>query len=142
MNKHFTPAISEEKFAAWLDGMLPADEMMQVESIVGSDEVMHDIYNTSRIADEAISNYDQIEGIPDVIMSSNFEVPMWDNDFHQFLKMEDDFQNSQEDFNLMDSLEHDESMFVNDMSNNELSESQTIELEHNVDNVMLDPNNE
>ncbi len=142
MNKHFTPAISEEKFAAWLDGMLPQDEMMQVESIVGSDEVMHDIYNTSRIADEAISNYDQIEGIPDVIMSSNFEVPMWDNDFHQFLKMEDDFQNSQEDFNLMDSLEHDESMFVNDMSNNELSESQTIELEHNVDNVMLDPNNE
>lgn len=142
MNKHFDPAISEEKFAAWLDGMLPQDEMMQVGSIVESDEVMHDIYNTSRIADEVVSNYDLTEGIPDSIMSPNFEVPMWDDDFRQFLKMENDFQNSQDDINLMDSFGGVESMFANDMSNNESSESSTIELENNVDNVMLDPNNE
>ena len=37
MNKHFNPAISEEKFAAWLDGMLPQDEMNQISALINND---------------------------------------------------------------------------------------------------------
>ena len=43
MNKHFTPAISEEKFAAWLDGMLPQDEMFEIVNIDA--RIPDDIYN-------------------------------------------------------------------------------------------------
>ena len=57
MNKHFSPAISEEKFAAWLDGMLPADEMQKVSRLVGYDNAMHDIYVSSMITDDSLSQH-------------------------------------------------------------------------------------
>lgn len=40
MNKHFDPIISEEKLAAWLDGMLPADEMQQLSALMADDSDM------------------------------------------------------------------------------------------------------
>lgn len=55
MNKHFTPAISEEKFAAWLDGMLPADEMMQISSIFDNDSNFQSLLGISESIDACIS---------------------------------------------------------------------------------------
>ncbi len=57
MNKHFTPAISEEKFAAWLDGMLPQDEMMQVGVIVENTPELKDCAKLSASVELGIQNY-------------------------------------------------------------------------------------
>lgn len=55
MNKHFNPAISEEKFAAWLDGMLPADEMMQISSIFDNDSNFQSLLGISESIDACIA---------------------------------------------------------------------------------------
>lgn len=34
MDKHFNPTVSIEKFAAFLDGNLPENEMQQISSLV------------------------------------------------------------------------------------------------------------
>ena len=47
MNKSFHPILSEEKFAAWLDGMLPADEMQQVGSIINNDSDLYSLLGVS-----------------------------------------------------------------------------------------------
>lgn len=51
MNKHFSPAISEEKFAAWLDGMLPADEMNRVGTIINTDNDFQSLLDVSKAVD-------------------------------------------------------------------------------------------
>lgn len=56
MNKHFNPAISEEKFAAWLDGMLPQDEMMQISSIFDNDCNFQSLLSASDAIDACIAN--------------------------------------------------------------------------------------
>ena len=56
MNKHFNPAISEEKFAAWLDGMLPADEMSQISSIVDANMDYQSLMGILESIDADVSN--------------------------------------------------------------------------------------
>ena len=56
MNKHFNPAISEEKFAAWLDGMLPDDEMNAVGSIIDNDCNFQSLLSASDAIDACIAN--------------------------------------------------------------------------------------
>ena len=72
MNKHFDPAISEEKFAAWLDGMLPQDEMMQVSSIIDNDCNFQSILGASDAIDACIA--DDSLGISDCIESQDFSI--------------------------------------------------------------------
>lgn len=57
MNKHFNPAISEEKFAAWLDGMLPQGEMMQVGVMVKNTPELKDCAEISASIELGIQNY-------------------------------------------------------------------------------------
>lgn len=57
MNKHFNPAISEEKFAAWLDGMLPADEMRQIETLIENDSELQECAAISEAIDTEIQDY-------------------------------------------------------------------------------------
>ena len=56
MNKHFNPAISEEKFAAWLDGMLPDEEMNAVGSIIDNDCNFQSLLSASDAIDACIAN--------------------------------------------------------------------------------------
>lgn len=55
MNKSFHPILSEEKFAAWLDGMLPADEMMQISSIFDNDSNFQSLLGISESIDACIA---------------------------------------------------------------------------------------
>ena len=70
MNKHFTPAISEEKFAAWLDGMLPADEMNQIGSIIDNDSNLQSIIGASNAIDACIA--DEPLAMPDYTDNPTF----------------------------------------------------------------------
>lgn len=80
MNKHFSPAISEEKFAAWLDGMLPADEMNRVGVLVEADSMLHQLRETSILVDDAISDFNEadIQKLLDIDTSA-FELPAISN---------------------------------------------------------------
>ena len=57
MNKHFNPAISEEKFAAWLDGRLPADEMRQIGTLIENDSELQECAAISEAIDTEIQDY-------------------------------------------------------------------------------------
>lgn len=80
MNKHFTPAISEEKFAAWLDGMLPADEMNQIGSIIEDDPELRECAAISSSIDTEIQNYINDEFLfqtdMEMVENSDFEIPI------------------------------------------------------------------
>lgn len=65
MNKHFNPTISEEKFAAWLDGMLPQEEMSQISSVIEEDMDYLSLIDTSDDIDACIAN--QPDEIPDML---------------------------------------------------------------------------
>ena len=89
MNKHFNPAISEEKFAAWLDGMLPADEMNRVSFLVESDSMLHQLRETNALIDDAIANFNDadFQMLPD-IDASTFELPnVSKNNISQFINL-------------------------------------------------------
>ena len=71
MNKHFNPALSEEKFAAWLDGMLPADEMHQIGAIIENDNNLRSLLDASDFIEDFSLNAD--------FLSANI-LPQMDNE--------------------------------------------------------------
>lgn len=79
MNKHFNPAISEEKFAAWLDGMLPADEMKDVGSIIESSSELQECAAISSSIDTDIQNYINNEFLfqtdMEMLENTNIDIP-------------------------------------------------------------------
>ena len=90
MENDFMKSISIEKFAAFLDGNLLPDEMQQMSSMVESNEMMHDIYEASKVADETQANYtDDDLALPEEITSAEFELPHIFSDFQSSEKAED-----------------------------------------------------
>lgn len=76
MDKHFTPSISIEKFAAFLDGNLPQDEMQNISSTIENDEALKAILDTSNMIDTTLENgiSDDVQ-IPDDIANLEFDLP-------------------------------------------------------------------
>ncbi len=72
MNKHFNPAISEEKFAAWLDGMLSSDELNEVSSIIENDCNFQSLLGASDAIDACIANDSLV--LPDCMDSPDFSL--------------------------------------------------------------------
>lgn len=88
MDKHFNPSISIEKFAAFLDGNLPQDEMQNISSTIEHDEDLKAILDTSYMIDTTLENdiSDDVQ-IPDEIANLEFNLPnLTDNsaDFNMF----------------------------------------------------------
>lgn len=76
MDKHFNPSISIEKFAAFLDGNLPQDEMQNISSTIEHDEALKAILDTSNMIDTTLENdiSDDVQ-IPDEIANLEFDLP-------------------------------------------------------------------
>lgn len=76
MDKHFNPSISIEKFAAFLDGNLPQDEMQNISSTIENDEDLKAILDTSNMIDTTLENdvSDDVQ-IPDEIANQEFDLP-------------------------------------------------------------------
>lgn len=69
-------AISVEKFAAFLDGNLPSNEMNQFSSLVETDSTMHEIFSASKLADETMLNYSPNElTLPEEMTVDEFVLP-------------------------------------------------------------------
>ncbi len=87
MDKHFNPSISIEKFAAFLDGNLPQDEMQNISSNIEHDEDLKAILDTSNMIDTTLENIPDDVQIPDEIANLEFDLPnLTDNsvDFNMF----------------------------------------------------------
>lgn len=87
MDKHFNPSISIEKFAAFLDGNLPQDEMQNISSTIEHDEALKTILDTSNMIDTTLENIPDDVQIPDEIANLEFDLPnLTDNsvDFDMF----------------------------------------------------------
>lgn len=79
MNKHFNPAISEEKFAAWLDGMLTPVEMDEVSSFIENNSDMQTILTIEDMIDDDLlcnsSDYLQHDVFANLLSPTDFELP-------------------------------------------------------------------
>lgn len=72
--------VSIEKFAAYLDGNLSADEMQEMSAIVSSDSCMRDIISASEIVDNTVEQYspEDIAEFHETIESTPFSLPELD----------------------------------------------------------------
>ena len=74
MDKHSLPSI--EKFAAFLDGNLPQDEMQQFSQMAEHDSVLHQLLNASEVVDNTLASFtDSDMQLPPEITGSSFEIP-------------------------------------------------------------------
>ena len=74
MDKHSLPDI--EKFAAYLDGNLPDNEMLQFSQMAEHDNVLQQLLDASSMVDETISNFSDSEmQLPPEITGSSFLIP-------------------------------------------------------------------
>lgn len=72
--------VSVEGFAAYLDGNLSQEDMAKVESVISTDDAMHDILINCQAIDDAMINCGPLELlIPDEISSLDFEIPSIDD---------------------------------------------------------------
>lgn len=80
MGNHFNPSVSIEKFAAYLDGNLPEDEMLQISSLIKNDETLKSIFDVSKQVDMSLEEY-SFNGlqIPEEIVSLDFDLPNINN---------------------------------------------------------------
>lgn len=82
MDKHFNPSISIEKFAAYLDGNLPEDEMQRISSLTENDNTLKSILDVSEQIDASLEEYSS-NGlqIPEDIINWDFELPDMNDTF-------------------------------------------------------------
>lgn len=68
--------VSIEKFAAYLDGNLPDDEMQRVETVIENDEGMQGVMDGLEQADLTLAEYGQeYIQLPEEIAGSDFDIP-------------------------------------------------------------------
>ena len=74
MYKHSLPSI--EKFAAYLDGNLPQDEMQQMSQLIENDMTLHQLLDASTAVDDTIAGFADMDlQLPQEISGSDFELP-------------------------------------------------------------------
>jgi|GEM_PF-5243976 len=91
MDKHFSPNISIEKMAAFLDGNLSGVEMQNVSDLIGGDDALKNIIDANSIVDDSLSVYSSGESLlPQEIQSLDFDVPTIDGQPHQLVTLSSD----------------------------------------------------
>ncbi len=76
MDKPFSPPISIEKFAAYLDGNLPEHEMLHVSLLIESNDDMRQIMQINDSIDETMEANVFIDmDLSDEITAVDFELP-------------------------------------------------------------------
>lgn len=117
--------ISVEKFAAYLDGNLPENEMQQISQLAQDNEALNQLLGASSKIDDSILSLDEHDLQPtEDIMESNFELPEIDN-FDFFPLNEDIFSENEtlydkEGIFADESLQQDSELLnsIEEMDNN------------------------
>lgn len=82
MDNRFNPSISVEKFAAYLEGNLPEDEMLRISSLIENDDSLKSIFDVSEQVDMSLEEYSSnIFQVPEDIVNMDFELPYINNTF-------------------------------------------------------------
>lgn len=111
MGKLYNPVLSEEQLAAYLDGMLSAEENEMVENITISDPIMEEIFDVVDDVDTDLIIESDIE-IPIECLADDFILPGLDSDYQELSnedfnddQLNDEYQeeSSANDFNSDDS---------------------------------------
>ena len=106
MKPHFGPILSEEQLAAYLDGMLSADESSFVENAIDNDPELQEIQEALDEVDSSYIAYDATEEIPVECMSDDFVLPTIDTMYG-----EDGFNNVEDSFTDDNGQAADEIVF-------------------------------
>ncbi len=76
MKDDFSPLISIEKFAAYLDGNLSEDESRYIASLMESDEDMRLLCKMNEDMDKSIARFEEEDyEVPQEIISLSFDLP-------------------------------------------------------------------
>ncbi|MEI3469813.1 MAG: hypothetical protein V8Q76_14730 [Bacteroides intestinalis] len=82
MDNEFMLPVSVEEFAAFLDGNLSQEHMNKVETIIATDDAMHDIALNCQAIDDSMTNSESIElMLPDELSSLDFELPIIEDNY-------------------------------------------------------------
>lgn len=104
--------ISAEKFAAYLDSALPADEMAEISEMIENDVTIQALSLTSDNIDRLMT---QNLDLPDELLSDNFEIPGLDDDSaYEGAIPYDDLSDDLDVFadNISDIIEHKTEYFL------------------------------
>ena len=76
MDKHFNPSVNVEKFAAYLEGNLPENEMQQISTLIENDDALKSILDVSEQVDASLEDYASCGlQIPEELLTLDFELP-------------------------------------------------------------------
>lgn len=71
--------VSIEKFAAYLDGNLSADEMQEMSALIENNDSMHLLAGANSIVDESLTAYSDNDMQLPIEIQEDFEIPNLDN---------------------------------------------------------------
>ena len=96
MHKDFTPPVSIEEFAAYLDGNLSDSKMDDLQQLIDNDVHLRNIIDINSFMEDNISSIiDEEWQLPDEILKMDFEYPGLNESLENFVDEDDIF--SQED---------------------------------------------
>lgn len=101
MGRYDIFSLTEEQMAAYLDGMLNAEQSNMVEELIASDEDLQQIQDALDAVDSTFIGLDPAEDVPLECLADDFvlpEIPMVDDIAHGH----DDMENNDDDANHND----------------------------------------
>lgn len=113
MGYYFEPVLTEEQMAAYLDGMLSADESNMVEDMIDSSPEMVEIQNVIDSIDISYM-YESSEEIPIECMADDFSLPYIDDNhgmdsddlegynYNEEFDAQNDYQNNHDEMDYQD----------------------------------------
>lgn len=139
MDKQLLPSI--EKFAAYLDGNLSQDEMLQFSRLITKNENLMNFLDANADIEETLASYGEADlQLPHEVAERNFNLPQIEN-IENFTSIGDSFSENaslynQENFHAVDKILDD--VFDDKNSAMEMIDDMGLIEEHEVDTDVLD----
>ena len=115
MENYFSPLLSEEQMAAYLDGMLTTEENNYIEEQIMYDPALQEIQDSLDDVDAELIAYDETQELPLECISDDFQLPVIDYDM---MSDEDGgIIDSDNDTYSDDYYENDENDYLEDQAN-------------------------
>lgn len=139
MDKQLLPSI--EKFAAYLDGNLSQDEMLQFSRLITKNENLMNFLDANADIEETLASYGEADlQLPHEVTERNFNLPQIEN-IENFTSIGDSFSENaslynQENFHAVDKILDD--VFDDKNSAMEMIDDMGLIEEHEVDTDVLD----
>ena len=115
MENYFSPLLSEEQMAAYLDGMLTTEENNYIEEQIMADPALQEIQDSLDDVDAELIAYDETQELPLECISDDFQLPLID--YGMMSEEDGDIIDSDNDSYSDDYYENDENDYLEDQAN-------------------------